>query len=184
VTDTARDLLEQDMARHEREVNGTEVHAARNATLAAEALAIAERMRESTPVAHAETSSPQTFTQRRELNGHTYVIDKAGSSVDVAFRTTTEFERNVLKHAQPRIALLLSKPDEGPLGQPSWRTRTMAALYFKIKAAEAIQSGKPDETRVYEMSFQQDLYELLESSNQTFGDWRKGAPQKLIIASR
>lgn len=177
-----RDLLEQDMAAHELRV-GREVHGARNAQMAAEALEMASRI----PVGPAVAPAPVVdAVERRQLNGHTYVIDRsADPNADIAFRRTTEFERNVLAHAQPRIALLLSKPDEGPLGTPSWRTRTMAALYFKIKSMEATQSGKTGEASVFDMAFQQDLYELLEASNQPFGDWRKGsaAPSGPLIVS-
>ncbi|MES2865940.1 MAG: hypothetical protein V4703_04175, partial [Actinomycetota bacterium] len=153
--------------------------------LAAEAMEIAAKQREqvAAPVLSAEPL-PDVEARRIELNGHTYVLDKAPEAEDVSFRVTTEFERNVLAHAQPRIQLLLSKQDEGPLGTPSWRTKTMAALYFKIKSQEAIQSNKPDEARAFERAFQQDLYELLEASNQPFGDWRKSAAPKIVVASR
>jgi len=182
----ARDLLEQDMARHEREHGAGEVHALRNQTLAAEALAMADQMY--AEPARQVSAPPVVVTdsvERRELNGHTYVIDRSVNvNEDVAFRRTTEFEKNVLAHAQPRIQLLLSKQDEGPFGTPSWRTKTLAALYFKIKSLEATQSGRPGEAAAFDRAFQQDLYELLEASNQPFGDWRKSAPTKIVIASR
>jgi hypothetical protein len=79
--------------------------------------------------------------------------------------------------------MLMTKRDTGPLGQPSWQTKTLAAMYWKVKSLEAIKGGKPDEATVYERAFQQDLTELLEASNASFGDWRKDAPTKLIVGA-
>ncbi len=179
----ARDGLERDMANHEARFNG-EVHASRNQVLAAEALQQLDRERAETPqviapepLAHAPIEPTVTS---HELNGQRYKVDVAPDKTPM-YRTATEFEHHVLRHAQPRIDMLLTKQDEGPFGTPSWRVRTIAALYFKIKSHEAFTSGKADEADVYERCFQQDLYELLEASNQPFGDWRKSVPAKPLI---
>lgn len=180
----ARDLLESDMARHQTRFSG-EVTASSNQALAADALQQLDRERAESlpppPSSEVSGSAPiEHVVTERELNGQKYKID-----VDVdktpMYRTATEFEHHVLRHAQPRINLLLTKQDEGPFGTPSWRIRTMAALYFKIKSHEAFTSGKTDEADIYDRAFQQDLYELLEASNQPFGDWRKSVPAKPLI---
>ena len=178
-----RDLIEADMASHEARFGG-EVHASRNQMLAAEALRELDRQRAESPVIAPEPATqPDRLTVKRELNGHTYTIDKAPDKTPL-YRSATDFEANVLKHAMPRVKLLLSKQDEGPFGTPSWRTRAMAAFYFKIKSHEAATSNRTDEADLYERIYQQDLYELLEASNQPFGDWRKSsAPEpKITIA--
>jgi len=173
-----RDALEADMAAHERRFNG-EVHAARNQTLAAEAVEQLERMKAETAQtpAPAPVAQPERFTERREINGHVYTLDKAPDTTPM-FRSATDFERNVLRHALPRVQLLLSKPESGPLGTPSWRMRALAAFYFKTKSHEAATSNRPDEADLFERIYQQDLYELLEASNQPFGDWRKTPEQR------
>lgn len=176
-----RDAIEADMAAHERRFAG-EVHASRNEALAAEALRELDKQRAiEKPVAPVEQPPPPEFVSyKRELNGHSYVVDKA-PDVTPMYRTATDFERNVLAHAMPRVQLLLSKQDSGPFGTPSWRTKALAAFYFKIKSHEAATSNRPDEADLYERIYQQDLYELLESSNQPFGDWRKDAPEPIRV---
>lgn len=161
------------MAKHERMFGG-EVHASRNESLAADALRELDRARaEAVRVAHAEpVEQPEFQSYTRELNGQKYTIDKA-PDVTPMYRSATDFERNVLAHAMPRVRLLLSKPESGPLGTPSWRQRAMAAFYFKIKSHEAATSNRPDDANIFERVYQQDLYDLLEASNQPFGDWRK-----------
>lgn len=178
-----RDALEADMAAHERRFNG-EVHASRNQSLAAEAVEQLERARRDAQ--HAPLSEPpaqpERFDQRRELNGHTYRIQKEPDRTPM-YRSATDFEANVLRHALPRVQLLLTKQDSGPFGTPSWRTKALAAFYFKTKSHEAATSGKHDEAEIFERAYQQDLYELLEASNQPFGDWRKSAPDKSIVVA-
>lgn len=171
-----RDAIEADMARHERDINGTEVHAARNQSLAAEALRELDKAK-ATSVQAKPVEQPECFTQKREINGHTYTLDKAPDKTPM-YRPATEFEREVMQRALPRIQLLLSKPESGPLGSPSWRHRALAAFYFKTKSHEAAHSGKHDLAEVFERAYQLDLSELLEASNQPFGDWRTLPEQK------
>lgn len=176
-----RDALEADMAAHERRFNG-EVHASRNQSLAAEAVEQLERQRaESQPaVAPSTPAQPERFDHRRELNGHVYRVQKEPDKTPM-FRSATDFEANVLRHALPRVQLLLTKQDRGPFNTPSWRERALAAFYFKTKSHEAATSGRHSEADIFERAYQQDLYELLEASNQPFGDWRKSAPEKPLI---
>jgi hypothetical protein len=180
----AVDQLEADMAAHVQR-RGGEVKALDNKTLAASAIERLEREQADVKPAASVRADPAQPVQLggreiKDVDGKKYIIDK--NIAPLKFRTASEFEEQVLKHAMPRIALLLSKNDTGILGLPSWRQRTEAAMYFKVKSLEAAASNKPDLAEHYERAFQLDVEELLEASNQPFGDWRKGAPQKLIIA--
>jgi hypothetical protein len=179
----ARDLIEQDMAVHEARYGaGGEVHALRNQSLAAQALEQLDReTARAVPVPPPVVPvAPEREVQTRTVNGVTYTLDKAPSEANM-YRSATAFEANVMKHAMPRVELLLSKYESGPLGTPSWNQRTLAALYFKIKAIEALKQNKASEADVFERAYQQDLYELLEASNASFGDWRKAAPAAPLI---
>ena len=164
-----------------------EVHATRNQAMAAEALeqyereqrdrnATATRPPDSGPVGSLPI---ERTVEKRETDRGAYTITREADAP--MFRTASEFEANVLKHAQPRIELLLSKQDSGPLGTPSWRAKTLAAMYFKVKSLEAKQANQIDLETYYERAYQLDLSELLESSNQIFGDWRKTPDKPLIL---
>jgi hypothetical protein len=169
---SVRDDLEADMAAHE--ARRGEVHADRNRALAADALRQLERERAGEKPVQADhniTNAPAREVQHKDIDGKRYTLDKAPDKP--MFRTASEFETNVLKHAQPRLAMLMSKQDSGPLGTPSWRAKTLAAMYFKVKSLEAKAAKQIDLETYYELAYQQDLTDLLESSNQIFGDWRK-----------
>lgn len=178
------DGLQSDMANHQRRFNGGDVTSRANEKLAIETI---ERL-EKQDLAAAGTpqpleqipQTPQHETRQVEVDGRRYTLDKAPDRN--TYRTASEFEAQVMAHAEPRIKLLMSKLDEGPLGTPSWRTRTLSAMYFKVKSIEALKAGKIDEGSVYERAFQQDLYELLEASNLSFGDWRKDAPSRITVS--
>lgn len=179
-----RDALEADMAAHERNHGGGEVHAARNQALAAQVLEQLERDRAAAPTTKPEVvgGAPiEPSTETREIDGKKYTVDRAPDSKRM-FRTASEFEAQVLAHAMPRLELLLSKRDSGPLGTPSWRDKAMASMYFKVKSLEAKKAGQIDLETYYELAYQQDLTDLLESSNQIFGDWRKSPEKKLQIS--
>lgn len=181
----AVDQLQADMAKHQRMFNGGNVTSEANQKLAIETVQRLERQHAEEALRPAAAPPPPPapvphHVERKELNGHVYTVDK--STTDVRpYRTATQFEREVLRHAMPRIELLLTKLETGLLGQPSWRDRTLAATFFKVKSLEARQSAKFDLADEYEQRYQQDLYELLEESNKTFGDWRNDAPKPLII---
>jgi hypothetical protein len=175
------DALQGDMARHQRLV-GAEVASRANEKLARETVELIEkRDADAKPVKVEPEPAPlPALSDSREIDGRKYTIEREPDKAPM-YRTATEFEAHVLAHAKPRIELLMSKRESGPLGSPSWMLRTQAAMYFKVKAIEALKSGKADEANIYERAFQQDLHELLEASNQAFGDWRKDAPAKLIV---
>lgn len=182
----AVDALQADMARHQRLYGGGDVTATANQELA---IATIERLekehaaqagRIQPPVAPPPMPTPEPV-QARELNGHKWTVDHKTDAPERPFRNATEFEANVMQHAMPRVKHLLSLRESGPLGSPSWHTRTVAAMYFKVRSLEAHKSGRQDLADQYDQRFMQDLYDLLEESNKTFGDWRKSEAPKLII---
>ena len=179
-----RDSIEADMAGHEARTG--EVHAARNQLMAAEALEQWERSQSDAkapppPSSDASVGSlpiERTVEKRTTENG-TYTVTR---EVDAQmFRSASDFETQVMIRARPRIDLLMSKEDSGPLGTPSWRAKTLAAMYFKVKSLEAKKAGQLDLETYYERAYQLDLEELLESSNQIFGDWRKLPEKPLVV---
>ncbi len=176
------DQLQADMAAHQRRFAG-EVTADANQRMATAVIARLEKedaarpARAPGPVVQAPVGHEDTT---KVVEDRAYVVERRPSAP--MYRTATEFEQQVLAHAQPRIALLLTKLDEGPLGTPSWAMRTQAAMYFKVKALEAQRAKQLDLADKYERAFMLDLYELLEASNVAFGDWRKDAPTKLVVS--
>lgn len=180
----AVDALQGDMARHQRQFAPV-VTTTENQKLA---IATIERLEkqdaEDKPLsadAGGATQPPlPPVNEKREVNGREYTFDRAP---DVPmYRTASQFEDQVLKHAQPRLALLMTKQESGPLGTPSWQQRALASMYFKVKSLEAIKANRTDLAEYYERAFQLDLSELLEASCQPFGDWRKDAPTKIIVS--
>jgi hypothetical protein len=191
--DTDRDYagavgqLEADMARHQRDIAGAEVTADSNHRLAVDIVQRLERQhaeeaRQPQAPAAPAPEQPAHEVERREINGHVYTLDKSTTDTQ-PYRTASQFEHDVIRHAMPRIEYLMTLKESGIAGGPSWHDRTCAAMYFKVKQTEARQSFRFDLVDEYERRFQQDLYELLEESNKSFGDWRKDAPKKLIITA-
>lgn len=176
------DALQSDMARHQREIAGGEVTAAKNHAFAVATIERLEREQADAPppAPPGHTPAPAPTLDKKTIEDRTYTLD-AAPSVAPMFRTASEFEHQVMRHAMPRIELLMSKQDTGALGTPSWRTRTLAAMYFKAKAVEAGKAGRTDLAEIYERAFQLDVAELLEASNISFGDWRKDAPTKIVV---
>jgi hypothetical protein len=178
----AVDALQGDMARHQRRF-APEVTATENQKLAVSTIERLEKQdAEAPPVPAPQAIQPPLppLNEERDVDGRKYTFDR-GKDVPL-YRTASEFEQQVLIHAQPRIELLMSKQDTGPLGSPSWQTKTLAAMYFKVKSLEAGKSGRTDLAEYYEQAFQLDLSELLEASNASFGDWRKDKPTKIIVS--
>jgi hypothetical protein len=177
------DGLQSDMRRHQERF-APEVTASANQALAAQVMERiekqdAERKIAPPPVAPL-ASVPDQEVQTKEIDGKTYTLDKAPDRP--MYRSASQFEADVLAHAQPRLEMLLTKRDSGPFGTPSWRDKTMAAMYFKVKSLEAIKAKRTDLAEYYEQAYQLDLAELLEASNQLFGDWRKDAPSRITVS--
>lgn len=176
----AVDALQRDMRKHQVQF-APEVTADANKKLASETIERLEKQHaEPQPAALVPAPAPARAVEIKSVEDRKYTIDVAPDRP--MYRTATQFEHDVLRHAQPRIALLLSKLESGPLGAPSWQVRTLSAMYFKVKSLEAIKSGRSDIAEHYEQAFQLDLAELLEASNASFGDWRKSAPARITSA--
>lgn len=176
------DALQADMARHQREIAGAEVTTSKNREFA---VSVIERLEKENadalprPVVPTHTPAPPPSEVEKTIDDRKYTIKNEADAP--MFRTASQFEHDVLCHAQPRIKLLLTKHESGPLGSPSWSTRALAAMYFKTKSIEAAHAGRTDLVEYYERAYQLDLSELLEASNQAFGDWRKDSPPTLIV---
>lgn len=177
------DALQADMARHQRQF-APEVTATENQKLAIETIERLEKQDADRPLsadAGGATQPPlPPVNEKRSVDGREYTLDRAPDRP--MYRTATQFEEQVLKHAQPRLALLMTKEDTGPLGSPSWKMRTLSAMYFKVKSLEAQKAKRLDLAEYYEQAYQLDLSELLEASCQPFGDWRKDAPTKITVS--
>jgi len=179
----ALDQIQSDMAGHQRRHVG-EVTTTANHKLAVQAIELLEKQHAEQPAtvtAQTTTAAPAPESTTRTIEDRTYHREIAPDNGPM-YRTASEFERQVLRHAQPRLARLMSEMDSGPLGSPSWRARTMAAMYFKVKSLEARKSGQFGLADNYERAYQVDLQELLEASNQPFGDWKSDAPERIIVS--
>jgi len=189
VSDLSRDYaegvdgLQADMAKHQRQFAG-EVTADANRRLAIQAIELLEKQdaeKKSAPAAPAATPAPAPEVTTRTIEDRTYTRDVAPDKAPM-YRTATEFEHQVLRHAMPRITRLMGEMDSGPLGSPSWHDKTLAAMFFKVKSLEARKAGKIGLAENYERAYQVDLQDLLEESNKSFGDWRANEPERLIIS--
>jgi hypothetical protein len=178
----AVEALREDMAQHQRHTGKLPTDS-RNQTLAVDAIIeLEKRSADVTPPPAEVATTPVVATvERKEVDGKTYIVDRGPDAP--MFRAASQFESEVLARATPRLELLLSKRESGPLGTPSWSARVMAAMFFKVKSLEARAAKLFDLAENYERAYQLDLSELLESSNQTFGDWRKTAERPLVVAS-
>lgn len=178
------DALQADMANHQRRFAG-EVTASANQSLAATTMEQLEKLhaeQQAAPrLAPVAAPVPEAFATDKTVEDRKYLLDKAPDKTPM-FRTASEFEHQVLRHAMPRIKKLMGEMDTGILGTPSWRSRAMAAMYFKVKSMEARAAGQFGLADNYERAYQVDLQELLDASCAKFGDWRKGEADKIIVS--
>lgn len=180
------DGLREDMASHQRRFAG-EVTDSKNATLAADAFQRLENeLKEQKP---APTSEPavqvpvEAKTERREVNGRGYLFS-TNPGDDIGTRTATPAEAWFLAHALPRVELLLTKPESGPLGSPSWRDRTLAVLSLKSRVPGLLAAGMHDAAKNADKRYVFELAELLESSNAAFGNWKADPEKKIQVGAR
>jgi len=173
--------LREDMALHQRRFSG-EVTDSANHALAAEAIVRLEREQaDAKPVPIASAPEPMPATERREVNGRAYTVQR--EAVDTTkIRKASPEEHRFLTHALPRIELLLTKHDRGPMGQPSWHERTMAVLEIKSRVAGLRQIRRPDLAAEMDLRFMFEMLELLNDSNRLFGDWEADAPTRITVA--
>jgi hypothetical protein len=176
VTDARRDEalrdgldgIQADMAQHQR-ITGKEVTAEANRKLASETF---EQIAATSPIGfeQPETVAPQAVQEERKKvtgrSGREYTflkeLDRAGNHQPI--KLSPAARREMLKKLH-RVHLLLTLPETGPLGAPSWKQRALAVMRVHNNPAR----------------FARELDELLEASNATFGDWRKESTKKVIL---
>ncbi len=161
------------MALHQRRF-APEVTDSKNHALAAVAIQQLERERaDAKPVPLPPVLPVQAPTQtveRREIDGRKYIV-KHDATDPTRIRKATPQEHHFVTHALPRIELLLTKMDTGPLGQPSWHQRTMAVLGLKSKVPDFIQARMYEYAAELELRFVCEMIELLNDSDRLFGPW-------------
>lgn len=145
------DGLQADMAAHQHRI-GKEVTAEANRALAQDAIEKLDRQAGSTapepgPVAPTIPIRPEVTREQRVLGERSYVVkkDTTADGQDLLLRKATAHEAWFLAHAMPRVALLLTKPESGPLGAPSWRDRVLAAMDIHSHAA-SLRAAAEDPT--------------------------------------
>jgi hypothetical protein len=193
------DAIQADMAAHQRRFSG-EVTAEANRTLAASEFERLEKKwaeEAQRPQPHATEPAPRLEPPRdehREINGAQYTVSSSPVD-DVGFRAPSPAEVWFMEHAWPRVELLMTKIETGPLGEPSWQQRTMAVFAIKLQAVEARTTARnalgggnfaaashyaqmgADLDRRYIEEFK----ELLEESSRVFGDWKADAPKRIQV---
>lgn len=133
----AVDMLRADMAEHQRRHTRMLPTDDANAKLASELVTeIANRAAESKPeLAAAEPArGPVARTvSDREVGGERYLLEHGLDAPD-PIKPATEAQRWFMPRALARINYLLSLPESGLRGAPSWATRVKAVMAIKNKA--------------------------------------------------
>ncbi len=179
------DGLQADMAAHQQRFGGGNVTASENQALAVGAIEQLEReLADQKPAVHMTPEQPAPIATTREIregeHGR-YVVDR-GPDAPLDIRKASKAEHEFLTHALPRIELLITKLETGPLGQPSWHQRTLSVLKYKQDSIAFEKAGRPDVAEQLDRRYMLELLGLLEASSVPFGDWRKDAPTKLIVS--
>ena len=167
------DGLQADMAAHQARFRG-EVTASANAALAVETIQRMER--EAADVKPTPTpSAPEPIrrtVERRDGDHGRYLVER-GPDEAMKVRPASKMEHEWFIHAMPRIELLLTKLESGPLGSASWHQRTMSVLKYQQDAIAYKQAGMHDVSAEMTARYVLELERLLDDSCQPFGDWRK-----------
>lgn len=179
----ASDAMQADMAAHQRRFAG-EVTASLNQALAADFFQRFENERaDSKPAPAIEPPAQQPVeakTERCEVDGKSYLVSTAPGD-DIDTRPPTPAENWFMTHAMPRIELLLTKQETGPLGQASWATRTLAVLDLQSRANGLRAANKHAEADELSRRFMFEIVDLLEASTAPFGDWKKDPERKIYF---
>ncbi len=181
----AVDALRNDMALHQRNHVG-EVTDSKNHGMAAEAIARIEREQAEVKPAPAQADHPELHpvtAERREGKHGNYLLSTSATD-DVKHRTATPAEHWFLTHAMPRVELLMSKLETGPLGQPSWMQRTFAVMELQSRVSGLRARGLHQSADEITRRFTFELMQLLESSVATFGDWKVDPGTRVSITVR
>ena len=83
----------------------------------------------------------------------------------------------------PRASLLLTKMETGPLGQASWRQRTLAVMELHTRVSSLRMAGLYVEARMLERRFMYEFLELLNASSAVFGCWKSDAPNRIFVGA-
>jgi hypothetical protein len=175
------------MAAHQSRFRG-EVSAESNRALAVDTVEKLERKmvdeaRRLQPAPVEVAPAPiEKSIERRDVDGKQYVVSK-GPDDSPIMRKANESEHWFMVHAMPRIELLLTKLDTGPLGEPSWHTRVLAVMALKTQAAGLKAGGLHDAAADLEKRFVLELMTLLESSNPHFGNWKKDPERRVYVGA-
>lgn len=128
--------LQADMAEHQLRFSGVPTAEA-NRALAVDAIQrLAQQDAEAKQAQPAPPTVPaaiETTRERRTVNERQYLLKKEPDKS--LLRQASPPEAWFLTHAEPRIMLLITKPEPGPLGAPSWRDRVLAVLSIHEHAA-------------------------------------------------
>lgn len=131
----AADSLQSDMAEHQRK-HGGKVTAEANQRLVATEFEKLEKQgvfdRAERQQELPENNGSQAV-EREVIERHNLVAVKDKDTTQV--RGATVFEAQFMQHALPRLELLLTKLEPGPLGSPSWAQRVMAVQQSRALAA-------------------------------------------------
>ena len=178
------DALQADMAGHQSRFRG-EVSGEANRVLAVDAIERLERKLDDEagrikPKPSEPVAPPVQPDEVREVEDKRYQITRSQTD-DVQMRSATPAEAWFLAHAMPRVELMLSKLDTGPLGEPSWNQRTMAVMAIKERSVAARTSNMIELADDLNRRFTFELMQLLEDSNRVFGEWKADAPRKVIV---
>jgi len=176
------DGMQADMAAHQRRFKG-EVTASSNQTLAAEAMQQIERQladAKPAPAPAAPEPIERTTTKHDGANGR-YLVER-GPDAPMKLRTASKMEHEWFVRAMPRVELLLSKLETGPLGQASWNQRTMHVLKFMQDSIAHRQAGRYETAAHLHARYVFELEQLLDASSAAFGDWRADPATKIVMA--
>ena len=176
------DGLQADMAAHQARFRG-EVTAESNRALAATEIERAERInaeaKEPAPVVADSAPAPDVDScERRDVDGKRYIVSKRTTD-DTLTRSATPAEQWFMEHAMPRIELLLTKLDTGPMGQPSWNQRVMAVIELKSREPGLRLIGLHASADDINRRYMAELMIILEESSSPFGDWKKDPERKI-----
>lgn len=173
------DLLLGDMAGHQAR-HAPQVTPDANCRLAADLFTRIDREQaDAAPLPPSNAPAAPETTEHKQVGGKAYRVDVAP---DVPMmREADEAEAWFLRHAMPRVELLATKLDTGPLGQASWATRLKAVMATKMRAQGLRMACLFDAARILDRRFHADFVALLEESSAAFGDWKKDPEKRLIF---
>ena len=178
------EALQGDMAAHQRRFAG-EVTAESNRALAAAEIEKLEKMEaDAKPFVQAPLEPPKPIektVERRVIEDRKYVVAKGPEPGAEQVRLPTPGERWALEHMMPRVELLLTKTETGPLGQPSWCMRVMAVLELRSRVPGLRMIGMHAAADDLERRYALELFELLEDSNRVFGDWKSDPGKRIQV---